>query len=754
MSRLVRVMDDPGSLMRARAILTATVITGVLIGALSPTVQATSASAVSVRRCGSIPHTATGVVTAGAGGAVRCDLHALESTAGVAASTSVSMSLTCVRMPAVRRSHEARRLTSAASAIATRTKPLTAIIAYVKRERAWYSRHETSQGIKKAAASMFEYTLRNLGGIATASGVLHNDARDGGLAFRRHDCGSGHIASTVVSDASHAAAAAAAINRDSSQVVSVMAEAQGGINAASGLPNDSLTLAVQPLSGNTMIFTDSQLTTLIDGVLTQLDAANWGHGATQVGAAVMGTTARQAAFSDGATFLTNAGHLFQVVEGGLAGDWGDDEGVADITTWTETALQLAGLQPNPSEYAFSGLGQIASEELSSAGAFITTGEEYVWEQAVSKGQVCDIYTGTVTGAHLFVRPGQYLQLTFTGLTAAGPLNLTQTLLDSKYENASGSTGFGGLPVLSDTGDCVRQIPASSDALAPTQQPLSSQYLILRDGTTPICNSSSGVPLTISGLPPALACGNPSPGPPPRPPPLPSTTISVTSSPSVAYAKHQLTYSAAISGLDCGFSLSTCGTVKFLDNGVPIPECTELGVYWYSSQITCKITYAEAGSHSIVAAYSGDGEYSGSASGAVSVIVRAVPTCSPSISTVSQLAAAQQQTITIQGSCLGYQEAFDGDTPFIQLAMENAKGEDSWNAGNSGNLPSNGCIVSSDGDWVTLNVPQWTENEIVIFGFTGSYGAFGWILEKGEKVEVEVWNPLDEKGPACYTTSVG
>ncbi len=54
----------------------------------------------------------------------------------------------------------------------------------------------------------------------------------------------------------------------------------------------------------------------------------------------------------------------------------------------------------------------------------------------------------------------------------------------------------------------------------------------------------------------------------------------------------------------------------------------------------------------------------------------------------------------------------------------------------------------------IDVPTWSENEIVISGFTGSYGAFGWTLEKGEKVEVEVWNQLDEKGPSCYTTSVG
>jgi hypothetical protein len=118
--------------------------------------------------------------------------------------------------------------------------------------------------------------------------------------------------------------------------------------------------------------------------------------------------------------------------------------------------------------------------------------------------------------------------------------------------------------------------------------------------------------------------------------------------------------------------------------------------------------------------------------------------------VSGLGPYQDDNVVIEGSGFGTQQAFNGDSPYIQLADITG----GWNAGNGGTLSSGGCAPSSDGDWVTVNVVSWTNNEIEIDGFTGSYGFLGWAFNPGDQVEVEVWNPQTSAGPACSTVTVG
>lgn len=104
---------------------------------------------------------------------------------------------------------------------------------------------------------------------------------------------------------------------------------------------------------------------------------------------------------------------------------------------------------------------------------------------------------------------------------------------------------------------------------------------------------------------------------------------------------------------------------------------------------------------------------------------------PIITSVSGLGSSQKDNIVITGSTFGTQTPFDGDTPFIQIADVTG----GWNAGNDGTLPSGSCRVSSDGDWVSLNVRSWTDTEIDIGGFTGQYGGLlGWSLNKGDDVQ--------------------
>ena len=125
-----------------------------------------------------------------------------------------------------------------------------------------------------------------------------------------------------------------------------------------------------------------------------------------------------------------------------------------------------------------------------------------------------------------------------------------------------------------------------------------------------------------------------------------------------------------------------------------------------------------------------------------------PTEPPTISSVTGLGASENDNIIIDGSGFGFQQPFNGDSPYIQLADVSA----GWNAGNSGTLPSGNCQVSSDGDWVGVNVTSWTNTQVHIEGFTGSYGG-GWSLNDGDHVQVEVWNAQTSAGPACYMVTV-
>lgn len=89
----------------------------------------------------------------------------------------------------------------------------------------------------------------------------------------------------------------------------------------------------------------------------------------------------------------------------------------------------------------------------------------------------------------------------------------------------------------------------------------------------------------------------------------STATSVASSASPSIAGQAVTYTASVSPTDDG------GTVAFADGGTKISGCGARPVN-ASGQATCKVTYQAAGSHAIKATYSGDTDYAGSVSAAL------------------------------------------------------------------------------------------------------------------------------------------
>jgi hypothetical protein len=112
---------------------------------------------------------------------------------------------------------------------------------------------------------------------------------------------------------------------------------------------------------------------------------------------------------------------------------------------------------------------------------------------------------------------------------------------------------------------------------------------------------------------------------------------------------------------------------------------------------------------------------------------AVPVA-PKITRVSRIEAQQYQKIVISGSGFGTMNPYNGDSAYIRIRDKTGQ----WDAGYQS---------SSETDSVWLDVTKWTETKIVITGFTGDYGEETWVLNKGDRVAVSVWNTQDDQGPA-------
>jgi hypothetical protein len=114
---------------------------------------------------------------------------------------------------------------------------------------------------------------------------------------------------------------------------------------------------------------------------------------------------------------------------------------------------------------------------------------------------------------------------------------------------------------------------------------------------------------------------------------------------------------------------------------------------------------------------------------------------PAISSVSAIEPKANQVIVIKGQRLGVHTYYaNGDTAYIAIRDQTAR----WAAGR---------IIPQNWDEVTLNVAHWTNSEIVVTGFAGAYGQHWWKLTPGDEIEVAIWNPQTQAGPATYHLTV-
>jgi len=101
----------------------------------------------------------------------------------------------------------------------------------------------------------------------------------------------------------------------------------------------------------------------------------------------------------------------------------------------------------------------------------------------------------------------------------------------------------------------------------------------------------------------------------------------------------------------------------------------------------------------------------------------------------------RQKIVIEGRGFGLHVPYaQTDSPY--LAIRDVTRD--WAAGR---------MIPQNQDEVMLDVESWTNTEIVVGGFSGSYGQKGWKLVPGDKLEVAVWNPQSGSGPALYQIAV-
>ena len=110
----------------------------------------------------------------------------------------------------------------------------------------------------------------------------------------------------------------------------------------------------------------------------------------------------------------------------------------------------------------------------------------------------------------------------------------------------------------------------------------------------------------------------------------ATTTAVTSSSPSVLINHPVTYTATETASAPGSGIPADGTVEFFDGGVAITGCTSVALASATGTATCgPETYAEGGTHTITATYSGDTAYHGStSSGFTQTVTTALPPSAP------------------------------------------------------------------------------------------------------------------------------
>jgi DNA-binding winged helix-turn-helix (wHTH) protein len=118
-----------------------------------------------------------------------------------------------------------------------------------------------------------------------------------------------------------------------------------------------------------------------------------------------------------------------------------------------------------------------------------------------------------------------------------------------------------------------------------------------------------------------------------------------------------------------------------------------------------------------------------------------PEVAPEIASVSPVRPQSRQRIVIKGRGFGSHVPYsDTDSPYLAIRDKTAH----WAAGR---------IIPWNWDEVMLDVESWTDSQIVLSGFSGSYGEQGWKLNTGDELEIAVWNPQSGAASAVYGLTV-
>ncbi len=111
---------------------------------------------------------------------------------------------------------------------------------------------------------------------------------------------------------------------------------------------------------------------------------------------------------------------------------------------------------------------------------------------------------------------------------------------------------------------------------------------------------------------------------------------------------------------------------------------------------------------------------------------------PRILGVTRILNRQTQTFRIFGKNFGANEPYFGDSG------------DFWIYDLDGNWRA-GCGAPWGNCGVTINVNGWSDSQIVVGGFGGTYGKF--TLKRGDPLVLFVWNARTGKGPAAIEAMV-
>jgi serine/threonine protein kinase len=117
-------------------------------------------------------------------------------------------------------------------------------------------------------------------------------------------------------------------------------------------------------------------------------------------------------------------------------------------------------------------------------------------------------------------------------------------------------------------------------------------------------------------------------------------------------------------------------------------------------------------------------------------------CTLKLNAVGAFEAAAAQTVQITGCGFGTGNTTSGaDSAYFRISDLTA----GWNA----------CSTRDPGtDSVTCDVSSWTNTTIVFSGFAGDYGQYTWVVAKGDKIRVQVWNPQSGQGPKTCEVVAG